>query len=99
MSKFKANTSNVKWDQNNRSVTDEDDVNGPLTPDDEVAEKMAAGHPKSTPPSVKQGPVVMPGSPGGTSAPGANSSEPYPAPGSKGPPVSFTGSGGPLGST
>lgn len=77
MSKFKASTSNVKWDKANRSVTD-----------DQVAQELAAGNPKSTPPSIRQDPDVLPGSPGSGAAPGAN-----------GPPTTGAiGPGGPLGS-
>jgi hypothetical protein len=85
--KFRANRSNVMWDQNNRSVTDDDEAaeaKAGVT-DDEAAEALAAGHPKSTPPSIKQNANVMPGSPGSGAAPGAS-----------GPPT--TGSIGPGGS-
>lgn len=77
MSKFKASASNVKWDKTNRSVTD-----------DQVAQELAAGNPKSAPPSIRQDPDVLPGSPGSGAAPGAN-----------GPPTTGAiGPGGPLGS-
>jgi hypothetical protein len=86
MSKFKASTSNIQWDKNNRSVTD--DPNGPITSDQDVALSMAAGHPKSTPPSIQPLADVLPGSPGSGAAPGAN-----------GPPTTGAiGPGGPLGS-
>lgn len=76
MSKFKATTSNINWDRDNRSVTDDD-----------AASSLAAGNPKSAPPSIRQDPDVLPGSPGSGSAPGAN-----------GPPTTgAVGSGGPLG--
>jgi hypothetical protein len=85
MSKFKADASNVQWDKDNRSVTD--DPNGPVMSDQDVALSMAAGHSKSTPPSIRPQPNVMPGSPGSGSAPGAN-----------GPPTTgAVGPGGPLG--
>ena len=81
----KATNSNVNWDHPNRSVTD--DPNGPITSDEDVASAMAAGHPKSTPPSIKQDPDVLPGSPGSGAAPGAG-----------GPPTTgAVGPGGPLG--
>ena len=87
--KFKASTSNVMWDRNNRSVTDEDDVNGTPPDDDEAAEALAAGHPKSNPPSIKQNANVLSGSPGSGAAPG-----------SVGPPTTGAiGPGGPLGAT
>ena len=69
-----ATKSHVKWDKQNRSVTD-----------DEAAEVLANGHPKSNTP-----PTVLPGSPGSGEAPGAS-----------GPPTTgaAVGPGGPLGST
>lgn len=76
--KIKASTSNIKWDRPNRSVTD-----------DEVADVLANGHPKSNPPSIPETAAVLPGSPGSGAAPGAN-----------GPPTTGGISpGGPLGST
>ena len=91
MSKFKATKSNVKWDRANRSVTNDDEGAEARSgvSDDEAAEALAAGHPKSTPPSIKQNANVLPGSPGSGAAPGAN-----------GPPTTGGISpGGPLGST
>lgn len=89
MSKFKANTSNVKWDKANRSVTDDEaaEARNGVT-DDEAAEALAASHPKSTPPSIQPLANVLPGSPGSGAAPGAS-----------GPPTTGAiGPGGPLGS-
>jgi hypothetical protein len=87
---FKASMSNVKWDQANRSVTDDGNLtnpNGPTMSDADVALAMAASHPKSTPPSIQPLANVLPGSPGSGSAPGAN-----------GPPATGAiGPGGPLG--
>jgi len=81
---MRASTSNIQWDKPNRSVTD-----------DEAADVLAAGHPKSHPPEPQEAPYpsdaqVLPGSPGSGAAPGAN-----------GPPTTgaSVGPGGPLGST
>jgi hypothetical protein len=73
-----ATKSHVKWDRGNRSVTD-----------DEAADVLANGHPKSGPPSFPEPAKVLPGSPGSGAAPGAN-----------GPPTTgaSVGPGGPLGS-
>jgi hypothetical protein len=91
MNKFRANTSNVRWDRNNRSVTDAAEEAAEAkagVTDDEAAEALAAGHPKSTPPSIQQNANVLPGSPGSGAAPGAI-----------GPPTTGAiGPGGPLGS-
>lgn len=73
--RYKADTSHIKWDKEHRSVTD-----------DEVADTLAAGHPKSTPPSLPDDASVLPGSPGSGAAPGAN-----------GPPTTGPSGGGPLG--
>lgn len=90
MSKFKASNSSVKWDRNNRSVTDGvyfEDPNGQVTSDQDTALSMGAGHPKSTPPSIQQSAPVLAGSPGSGAAPGSN-----------GPPTTgAVGPGGPLG--
>lgn len=75
MSKFKATTSNINWDRDNRSVTDDD-----------AASSLAAGNPKSAPPSIRQDPDVLPGSPGSGSAPGANGPPTTGAAGPSGPP-------------
>ena len=77
-----ATKSHVKWDKHNRSVTD-----------DEAADVLANGHPKSDRPHEAPYPSdaqVLPGSPGSGAAPGAN-----------GPPTTgaSVGPGGPLGST
>jgi hypothetical protein len=76
---MKASTHNLKWDRGNRSVTD-----------DEAAEVLANGHPKSHRPQEAPYPSdaqVLPGSPGSGAAPGAN-----------GPPTTGP-TGGSLGST
>ena len=69
--------SHMKWDKHNRSVTD-----------DEVAEVLANGHPKSNTPPTHDAQVLA-GSPGSGAAPGAS-----------GPPTTGAsiGPGGPLGS-
>jgi hypothetical protein len=62
---------------------------GPEVSDDEAADHLGNGHPKSNPPSFSDSAQVMPGSPGSGSAPGAN-----------GPPTTgAVGPGGPLGSS
>lgn len=75
---IRASNSHVMWDRPNRSVTD-----------DEVADTLANGHPKSNTPPTHEA-QVLPGSPGSGAAPGAN-----------GPPTTgaSVGPGGPLGST
>jgi hypothetical protein len=89
MAKFKATNSTIAWDPVNRSVTDGlyENPNGDITSDQDTALSMAAGHPKSTPPSIQPLADVLPGSPGSGAAPGAN-----------GPPTTgAVGPGGPLG--
>lgn len=62
MSRFKASTSNLKWDRDTRGVDDDEEAEARAgVTDDEAAEALAAGHPKSTPPSIKQNPTLLPG--------------------------------------
>jgi hypothetical protein len=70
--------------------------------DDDAANALAGGHPKSRRTPVHDAQFPQSGNSSG-SAPGSSGpGEPYPAPGANGPPVTGNaeiGSGGPLGST
>jgi hypothetical protein len=67
--------------------------------DDDAADTLANGHPKSNTPPVHG---AFPGNGSGSAAGSSGPGEPYPAPGARGPATSGyaeIGSGGPLGST